>query len=66
MLVVWSKKHYDAKISDIAGKYFINSEYNEFVSDKLYAKIKQKELVNKSDISNVVKDSDFNTQNLEH
>ena len=54
-----------AEISDIEGKYFTTSDYNKFTSEILDAKIKQKELVNKSDISNLVKDSDL-TQNLEH
>ena len=50
---------YDAKISDIEGKYFTASDYNKFMSDILDAKIKQKALVNKSDISNLVKNSDL-------
>ena len=59
MLVVSSKKKLcDAKLSDIERKYFITSDYNKFTSDILDAKIKQKELVNKSDIFNVVKNTD--------
>ena len=50
---------YDAKISDIEGRYFTASDYNKFMSDILDAKIKQKALVNKSDISNLVKNSDL-------
>ena len=50
---------YDAKISDIEGKYFTASDYNKFMSDILDAKIKQKALVKKSDISNLVKNSDL-------
>ena len=59
------KEDQHAEISDIEGKYFTTSDYNKFTSEILDAKIKQKGLVNKSDISNLVKDSDL-TQNLEH
>ena len=44
------KTEYDAKIKDIEGKYFTNADYNKFTSDKLDLNIKQKELVDKSDI----------------
>ena len=48
------KTDYDAKIKYIEGKYFTtadyNADYNKFTSDILDVKIKQKELVNKSDI----------------
>ena len=50
---------YDAKISDIEGRYFTACDYNKFMSDILDAKIKQKALVKKSDISNLVKNSDL-------
>ena len=50
---------YDAKISDIEGRYFTASDYNKYMSDILDAKIKQKALVKKSDISNLVKNSDL-------
>ena len=56
------KIDYNAKISEIEGKYFSTSDYNKFTSDILDVKIKQKELVNKSDISNLGKNSDFNTK----
>ena len=59
------KEDQHAEISDIEGKYVTTSDYNKFTSEILDAKIKQKELVIKSDISNLVKDSDL-TQNLEH
>ena len=49
------KTDYDAKISEMEGKQFTNSDYNKFTNDILDAKIKQKELLNKSDISNFVK-----------
>ena len=44
------KTDYDAKIKDIERKYFSTTDYNKFTSDILDVKIKQKELVNKSDI----------------
>ena len=50
---------YDAKISDSEGRYFTASDYNKFMSDIIDAKIKQKALVKKSDISNLVKNSDL-------
>ena len=53
------KTDYDAKISKFEGKYFTSSDYNKFASDILDAKIKQKELANKFDISNLVKNSDL-------
>ena len=56
------KTNYDAKISNIKGKCFTTSDYNKFTSDVPDAKIKQKEWVNKSDISNLVKNSDLNTK----
>ena len=44
------------------GNYFIISDCNNFMSDVLDAKIKPKEFVSKSDISNLVKNSDFITK----
>ena len=55
------KRDYDAKISDIERKYFTTPDYNKFTSDIIDTKIKQKELIDKFDISNLVKDSDLNT-----
>ena len=52
------KTDYGAKISEIEGKYLTISDYNKFTSDMLEPKIKQKELVDKSNISNHVKNSD--------
>ena len=53
------KKVYDTKILHIEGKYFTTSDY-KFMSDILDAKIKGKELVDKSNISSLVKNSDVN------
>ena len=49
-------------LEKIEKKYFTTADYNKFMSERLDAKIKQKELVNKSDISNLVKNSDLNTK----
>ena len=49
------KSNYDAKISDREKKYFITSDYKEFKKEILDAKIKEKWLLNKFDISNLVK-----------
>ena len=49
------KTDYDAKISEIQLKYFTSPDYNKFMRDMLHAKIKQKELLNKSDIFHLVK-----------
>ena len=54
------KTYYDAKISEIKRKYLTTSDYNKITSNIPDGKIKQKELVSKSDTSNLVKDSDIN------
>ena len=43
------KTDYNAKISDIEGKYFTRFDYNKILNKKLDNKIKEKELINKSD-----------------
>ena len=50
------KTDYDARISDIEKKYLTTSDNNRFTSGILDAKMK-KELVYKSNISNLVKNS---------
>ena len=45
----------DVKISEIKGKYFTTSDYNKFTEETIGAKIKEKELVDKSDIFNLTK-----------
>ena len=56
------KTDYEAKIKDIQKKCFITAGYNKYTSETLDPKIKQKKLLNKSDISNLVKNSDLNTK----
>ena len=57
-----TKTDYNAKILDIVGKYFTTSDYNKFIKEMSDAKIKEKGTVDKSDISNLVKNSDLNTK----
>ena len=50
------KTDYDAKILDIKCKYFSTADYNKFTNKK----IKQKQLVNKSNIGVFINNSDLN------
>ena len=59
---VVQKPDYDAKITGIKGKHFTTADYNRFTGDILDTKIRQKELGNKSDISNLIKYSDLSTK----
>ena len=56
------KSDSDTKISYIEKKYFTASDYNKFITDILHGKIKEKELVDKSYIYNLVKNSDLNAK----
>ena len=49
-------------VSDIEEKYFTTSDYNKFTNDIVNAKIKEKDLVNESNISNLVKNSYLNAK----
>ena len=42
------------KISDIETRYFTTCDYKKFTDEILYAKVKEKKLVNKSDISGFI------------
>ena len=59
---VVKKTNYNAKISGIEAKYFTTSGYNKFTKETLNAKIKEKGIVHKSNISNLVENSDSNTK----
>ena len=59
--VLEKKTNYNARISDIEKKYLTTSDNNRFTSGILDAKMK-KELVYKSSISNLVKNSNWNTE----
>ena len=50
----------NAEIIDIEKKYFTTVDYNKFTSETFDANMKQKELVNSSDMSNIIKKSDLN------
>ena len=56
------KRVYNARISQIEGILFTTSDYKTFTSDMLDAKIKKIELITKSDIFNVIKNSNINTK----
>ena len=45
------KTKYDVKVSEIYSTYFTRSDYDKFTTDIYNTKIKQKELVDESDIS---------------
>ena len=50
------KADYDANISGIENKDFTISDYNNFTSNTLDAKITQKKLVNESDLNGKIKE----------
>ena len=52
------KTNYDAEIFDIQAKYFA-FDFNRFTGEILNAKINEKELANKSDISRFIENSDL-------
>ena len=56
------EKKLDMLILILLVLYYNTSDYNKFTSDILDLKIKQKELINKSDISIPLKSSDLNTK----
>ena len=55
VICLFKKKNHDY----IEKKYFTTSNYNKFKSEILDSRIKQKELVNKSSFSNLMKNSNF-------
>ena len=57
------KTDFDAKLLYIESKYITTTNYNKFTSKRLDAKIKQKELVSKSEISHFGKNVDLNLKN---
>ena len=58
----FKKVDYNMKISDFGKKYLTTSDYNKFAKEILDAKIKEEGLVDKSDISNLAKNSDLDTK----
>ena len=53
-----------AKIFDIKSEYFTKSDYNKFTNEKLDLKIKQKGLVNKSDITRFIYNADLDKKKV--
>ena len=61
MLVIQPKKtEYDEEILDVKSKYVITAEYNRLKNEKLVLKIKQKKMVDKSEIAGFINNSDLN------
>ena len=56
------KIDYDTKVSDFETKYLATSDYNKFTGKLPEVKIKEKGFVDKSNISNPVKNFDSNTK----
>ena len=53
------KRDYDAHISHTKSKYFTTSDYNKFTTDIIDNKIKERELVKKSNVSGFINNSDL-------
>ena len=49
LVVLSTKKDHDAKISEIEAKYFTTSDCNKYTGEIFDRKIKEKDLVDKSD-----------------
>ena len=54
--------NYNARISDIEAKYLITADYNKFTSEIFEIQIKEKRLIDKSGIFDLVKNSDLKTK----
>ena len=52
----------NGKISEIEAKYFTTFDYYKFTNKILETRIKEKGLIDKSSISNFVKNADWNTK----
>ena len=52
------KRDYDTNITDIDGKYFTTIDYNKYINDILESKRKLKNLIDQTDISDIVKGPD--------
>ena len=57
--LVIKKEDYDAKVSDVYHKHFTTSDNNKFKNSILDVKMKRKKLVNVSNISGFVKNTDL-------
>ena len=57
--LVKKETNYDAEILDLKSKYFTTADYNKFTNKKVDLKMKQKGLVNKSDITGFINNADL-------
>ena len=64
--VKYLKKQTMMQKKDVAGKYFITSDYNKFTNVIINTKIKEKELVNKSDTSRFINNYDLDEKIKPH
>ena len=63
MLVIQPiKTDYDAEILDIKSKYLTTADYNRFSNEKLDLEIKQKGLISKFDIADLVSNAKSNKE----
>ena len=58
---LFKKTGYNTKILDTETKSFTISDYNKFTSEILQTKIKEKRIVDKTSLSNLVKNFYLNT-----
>ena len=54
----------DEIMLDIESKYFTTADCNKFISETLDAKIKQKELIDKSAIAGLINNADLNNNKV--
>ena len=64
--VKYLKKQTMTQKKDVADKYFITSDYNKFTNVIINTKIKEKELVNKSDTSRFINNYDLDEKIKPH
>ena len=64
MLVIYSKKDFEAKVLDIASKYITSADYNKFTEDIVANKIKSEGLVNKSTFTRFINKTDLDEKKV--
>ena len=60
MLVIWWRKYYDAKISEIGNKCVITADYNKFTKNANTEMIEKWKYFRKTNIADQVKSSELN------
>ena len=60
MLVIWLRKYYDAKISEIGNKCIITADYNKFTRNVNAEMIEKWKCFRKTNIVDQVKNSELN------